>query len=98
MSTYPQFEFNSLTSSVNRGLVEEGTSLLLPAEVSNKIELVLIDGEVGYTIEQQHEDEWLYGLFIGYDIRQKLTILGEIHNITAKGFNRNDTFFNIGTQ
>jgi len=98
MSTYPQYEFHSITSSVNKGLVEEGTNLLLPVEVSKKMGPVLIDGEVGYTIEQQHEDEWLYGFFIGYDVRENLTILGEIHCITAKGINKNDAVFNVGTQ
>src|ERR1700690_1460743 len=45
MSVYPQLEFNPLTSSVGRGLVAEGTSLLLPVEVSKKFGPVLVDGE-----------------------------------------------------
>jgi hypothetical protein len=98
MSAYPQFEFNSATSSADRGLVEERMSLLLPVEVSKKIGPVLVNGEIGYTFEQHHENEWLYGLFIGYDIRKNLTILGEIHSVTAKEFKRNNAVFNIGTQ
>jgi hypothetical protein len=98
MSTYPQFEFNSLTSAVDSGLVEKGTSLLLPVEVSKKIGPVLINGEVVYTFEQYHEDEWLYGFFIGYDLRENLTILGEIHGVTSKELKINDVVCNIGTQ
>ncbi len=98
MSTYPQIEFNSLTSSVNRGLAEDNTNLLLPVEVSKKIGPVLVDGEIGYTFEKHHEDEWLYGFFIGVDIRKNLTILGEIHGLTTKEFKRDNAVFNIGTQ
>jgi len=98
MSTYPQFEFNSMTSVVNRGLVEKGMSLLLPVEVSKKMGSVLINGEVGYTFEQYHEGEWLYGFFIGYDLRENLTILGEIHGVTSNELKINDAVFNMGTQ
>src|SRR5271169_6228007 len=98
MSTYPQFEFNPMTSVVNRGLVEKGMSLLLPVEVSKKMGSVLINGEVGYTFEQYHEGEWLYGFFIGYDLRENLTILGEIHGVTSNELKINDAVFNMGTQ
>lgn len=98
VSTYPQYEFNSSTSSIDKGLVEKGSSFLLPVEVSKKMGSVLVDGEIGYTFEQNHDDEWIYGIFIGYEIRENLTILGEIHGVTMKEFKGNNTVFNIGTQ
>ena len=79
MSVYPQFEFNPPTSSARRGLVDEGTNLLLPVEVSKKFGPVLINGELGDTIRQHGVDEWFYGLIFGYQIQENLTFLSEIH-------------------
>jgi hypothetical protein len=98
MSVYPQFEVNPPTSSADRGLVDEGTNLLLPVQVSKKFGPVWVNGEVGYTFRQHFSDEWLYGLSSGYEIRENLSILGEIHGGTTKEFKRHEVVFNIGTQ
>jgi hypothetical protein len=98
MSVYPQFEFNPPTSSARRGLVDEGTNLLLPVEVSKKFGPVLVNGELGYTIRQHEDDEWFYGLIFGYQIQENLTFLGEIHGGTTYEFKENEIVFNIGTQ
>jgi hypothetical protein len=98
MSTYPQFMFNSPTSSAAKGLNDEGTSLLIPVEVSKKFGPVTVNGEVGYTFSQHSDNEWLYGLFIGYEILKNLTILGEIHGGATTEFKQNEVVFNIGTQ
>ena len=98
MSTYPQFEFNPPTSSARRGLVDEGTNLLLPVEVSKKFGPFLVNGELGYTIRQHEDDEWFYGLICGYQIQENLTFLGEIHGGATKEFKANEVVFNIGTQ
>jgi hypothetical protein len=98
MSVYPQFEFNPPTSSADRGLVDEGTNLLLPIQVSRKFGPVWVNGELGYMFRQHHEDEWLYGLSSGYEIREDLTLLGELHGNSTRNFNTNEILFNIGTQ
>jgi hypothetical protein len=98
MSVYPQFEFNPPTSSARRGLVDEGTSLLLPVEVSKKFGPVLVNGELGHTIRQQEDDEWFYGLICGYQIQGNLTFLSEIHGVATNDFKAKDVVFNIGTQ
>jgi hypothetical protein len=98
MSVYPQFEFNPPTSSARRGLVDEGTNLLLPVEVSKKFGPVLVNGELGYTIRQHEDDEWFYGLICGYQLQENLILLGEIHGGTTYEFKANEVVFNIGTQ
>ena len=98
MSTYPQFKFNSPTSSAAKVLDDEGTSLLIPVEVSKKFGPVTLNGEFGYVFNQHSDNELLYGLFIGYEIRKNLTILGEIHGEAMKEFKQNEVVFNIGTQ
>ena len=98
MSVYPQFEFNNPTSSVDRGIVDEGTNLLLPVQVTKKLGPVWLNGEVGYTFRQHLEDEWLYGLSSGYEIREDLTLLGEIHGGATKEFREHELVFNLGTE
>ena len=98
VSTYPQIEFNSPTSSAARGIVAEGTSLLIPIEASKKFGPVTLNGELGYTISQYAENEWLYGFFGGVEIRENLTFLAEIHGGSTTHFERNETVFNVGAQ
>ena len=42
-------------------------------------------GEFGYTFTQHFDDEWLYGLQC-YEVRENLSILGEIHGGATKEF------------
>jgi hypothetical protein len=98
MSVYPQIGFNFPTSSAAREVFYEETYGILPVEVSKKFGLLTLDGEFGYTFNQHSENEWLYGLFCGYEIRENLTMLAEIHGGATTQFNSNETVFNIGTQ
>ena len=98
MSVYPQFEVNPPTSAADRGLVDEGTNLLLPVQASKKFGPVWVNGEFGYTLRQHFKDEWLYGLSSGYEIRENLSVMGEIHGGTTKEFKQHDVVFNVGTQ
>ncbi len=98
MSVYPQFEFNNPTTSADRGIVDEGTNLLLPVQVSKKFGPVWINGEAGYTFRQHSTDEWLYGLSNGYEILKIFSLLGEIHGVSTKDLKNNEVVFNIGSQ
>lgn len=98
ISTYPQLELNPPTPSTDRGLVDKGTNLLLPIEVSKKFGPFWVDGELGYTIRQYSDNDWFYGFIASYEIRENLTIMGEIHGGVTKEFISEVTLFNIGTQ
>jgi len=98
MSVYPQVEFNNPTSSADRGIVDKGINLFLPVQVSKKLGPGWINAEVGYTIRQHNDDEWVYGLSGGYEIQENLSILGEIHGNATEEFRKNEVVFNIGTQ
>src|SRR5438128_9096998 len=50
MSTYPQLEIRTSASSVRRGLVEQGSELLLPVEISRELGPGTINGELGYQV------------------------------------------------
>ncbi len=46
ISTYPQVEFNTSNSSVDKGLVDKGPKYILPLEIERKIGPVNVNGEV----------------------------------------------------
>jgi hypothetical protein len=98
MSTYPQLEFNPPTSSADRGLVDKGTNLLLPVEVSKKFGPFWVDGELGYTIRQDSDNDWFYGLSSGYELLENLTLMGEIKGGVTQELKKKEIVFNIGTQ
>jgi hypothetical protein len=98
MSVYPQVEFNNPTSSADRGVVDQGMQLHLPIEISKKLGPVVVNGEVGYTVRQHQDDEWLYGISSGYELREGLTVLGEIHGGSNREFKKHEVVFNVGTQ
>jgi hypothetical protein len=98
VSTYPQLEFNTSTSLTVNGLVDKGTNLLLPVEVSKKFGPFWVGGELGYTIRQYSGNDWFYGLCSGYELQENLTLMGEIHGGFTKELKKEETVFNIGTQ
>jgi hypothetical protein len=96
VSTYPQFEFNHGSSSVDRGLAEDGRSVLLPIELAHKFGPLTIYSEVGYSLNQRRPNEWLYGVAAEYELSEKFSIMGELYG-NADHRLRNDTLVsNLG--
>jgi hypothetical protein len=98
MSVYPQVEFNTSASSVHRGVVESGTNVLLPVEVSRTFGHVEVAAEAGYQFTQHDGDEWIYGVAAAYALTENLELVGEVHGISDQDFSRNDLLCNVGTR
>jgi len=98
MSVYPQFEFNNPTSSDERGLVDEGVELLLPVQLQKSLGPISMNGEVGYAIRENHEDEWVYGLALGREFSEGFEFVGEIHGTALRDLGENELVFDIGTR
>src|SRR6266699_2620925 len=96
MSTYPQLEIRTSSSSVRRGLIEQGGELRLPVEISRELGPVTINGEVGYQVVQREKDELLYGLAVGREINKRLELVGEIHGTAKRNVANNELIFNVG--
>jgi len=79
VSTYPQVEFNTVTSSEQRGLVEDGAQVLLPFEVQRDFGILGVDGEIGYASREGDDGEWIWGLAVGRDVTERLELLAEVH-------------------
>lgn len=96
VSTYPQLEFNNLTSSSDRGLVERGLQFLLPVGMSRQVGPLALDWELGYNFRQHEPNEWVYGLIWGHDLRKTLELLGELLGTARGDFAEGELVFDVG--
>ncbi len=95
-SVYPQVEFNTGSSSADRGLVDKGTTLLLPIEIQKQIGWLGINGEVGY-IFKPGDDGWIYGLMLGHKF-EKIEVLAELHGTRQSNFKDHHDVVNFGVR
>ena len=97
VSTYPQVEFNNPGLNASRhGLVDDGTQVLIPFEIARSFGPWEVGAEVGYNVIQYDDDEWKYGVAVGYAVNQRLQLLGEIAGVVDADFHRNDPILNLG--
>lgn len=99
LSVYPQFEFNSLTSSAERGLVEEGMEFFLPFELQRDLGRFSINPEAGFAFHEGEGDHWVLGLAAGYQaVPERLELLGEVRTEIESDSGDDETVFNLGTR
>jgi hypothetical protein len=79
LSVFPRLEWNSLRSSVRRGLVEDGTRLLLPVEIARGFGLVDLDAEAGVLLNSVGRSEWIYGIVAGVPVTSTTNVMVELH-------------------
>jgi hypothetical protein len=96
ISTYPQLTFNNPTSSQRRGLVEKGTSFLLPFEFHGRVGSLEWNAEFGREIHSRGEDEWLYGLAVGRELGDRFEFAVEIHGEGKLGTTDDELIANVG--
>ena len=80
ISTYPQLEFNNPTSSVERGLVDNGARFYLPFELTKKIGSFEVNPEIGYWFASKREAAWAAGLVVLRPVNSRLELAGELYN------------------
>lgn len=95
-SVYPQVEFNNGDSSADRGLVDKGTTLLLPLEIQKQIGWLGVNGEAGYLFEPR-DDQWVYGLMLGRKF-EKIEVLAEVHGTGLRNFKNHHDVINFGVR
>ncbi|MGH9819741.1 MAG: hypothetical protein ACRD43_06185 [Pyrinomonadaceae bacterium] len=78
LSMYPQIAFNTLNSSVNRGLVDKGPSFFMPIEVQTTMGKFGLNGDIGYLFSRG-ADTLAYGGVVGRQFTKRLELLAEIH-------------------
>jgi hypothetical protein len=96
VSVYPQYEFENGTDSVERGVAEPASNLLVPIEVSRSFGRVAVVGELGYQFLQGAQDEWVYGVLGKLQASDNLELLAEIHGTAASGWSSWNPLVNVG--
>lgn len=94
-SVYPQIEFNTARSSVNKGIEDDGTVLILPTELTIEIGKLEINGELGRELAAPGRGRWLLGLSTEVSATPRLEVLGEVHDDATKS---HDLIANIGVR
>jgi hypothetical protein len=97
-SVYPQVELNASGASARRGVVEEGTTVLVPIELGRSFGRLDAAAEVGYQFVQYQEDQWVAGLAASYHLSKRLELAAELRAVSDQDFQQNDVFFNVGAR
>jgi hypothetical protein len=97
-SFYPQATFPMSAHSRREGLVPEGMELLLPIELAKDLGLFSVNGEFGYLLREEFDEEWVWGIALGRSITEEIEILGEVHGESARNFDRAQMVFNLGAR
>ncbi len=98
MSIYPQLAFNSSGSAADRGLVDKGIEFVLPFQVEKSFGPISLNPEFGYAFHEYDDNEWIYGLAMGYEASSRLELLGEVSGMTGQDFDNDELVFNIGAR
>ena len=98
MSVYPQFEFNNSDSATDRGLVDRGVEFVLPFQIEKSFGPISLNPEFGYVFKEYNNNEWIYGLAVGYEASSNLELLAEISGTTDQDFEDDELLFNLGAR
>lgn len=98
VSMYPQFEFNTSSSSVDKGLVDPGPEFLFPIQWQTESGRFRIGGDFGYRF-RRGPSEVIYGIVFGTDLSEKIEVMGEIHGSSpASNLRDSEVVFNFGSR
>jgi len=96
ISLYPQVEFNNSRYASRRGLADSGVQGFLPIEIIHPIGPVSLNLELGPNFRSAESHQMVFGLAAGYHASDKLELIGELHDVSARSFRDNEFLFNIG--
>lgn len=98
ISTFPAFAFNTLSSSSERGITEEGVEFTLP------FSFLLVHHNSSYVVEIGREfsslDQgcWIYGSLYDLRLSEKADIAVELFGNSDYKFTESEIFLNVGTR
>jgi hypothetical protein len=82
LGTYPQASINNPTSTVRRGIVENGPQYYLPLEATAKLGPIDFNGEVGHWFGNKLiPSRWGRGLIAGHELSDRFELYGEIYDL-----------------
>ncbi len=78
-SIYPQLEFNTGHTALNKGFVEEGPRFLMPTELTLQVGRLEINTEVGREFVKHGDNGWLAGALMEFEFSRASEALAEWH-------------------
>lgn len=96
MAIYPQVEVGLAESSVDKGLVENGTGAIFPLIAQRTFGAVSADVEVGPVVRSGEKPRWFGGLTVGGDLSDAFNVAAEVFAETSARFSDTDAAFNAG--
>ena len=78
-SIYPQLDFNTGHSAVDKGIVDEGQSFFFPTEITLEIAHAEFIVEFGRNFVSNGDDSWAYGFSTEGHVVPRLEMLAELH-------------------
>ncbi|MBA3726197.1 MAG: hypothetical protein H0W86_07020 [Armatimonadetes bacterium] len=98
ISMYPQIEINNPTSSVRRGLVDQGPEFLIPLQWQTVLGRFAIGGDLGYRF-RRGPAEVIYGLIVGTELSDVVEVMTEVHGTgPASKLRDSEVVFNFGSR
>jgi hypothetical protein len=95
-SVYPQLEFNTTHSSVEKRIVDDGPRFLLPTELTVEFAHLEVNGEIGRNFVSGGSDNWIFGVSAERRVA-RLELLGELHGEQMPG-GTTELFVNVGAR
>ena len=96
VSIFPRIERAISSSSVRRGLAEDGTRFFLPLEAARSFGPINLDIEVAALLSTVGRAEWSYGLLGGTAITTNLDLMAELHGSGRANFFADRLTVNFG--
>lgn len=96
MSMFPRVIFNTVQSSVRRGLAEEGTRFQVPFQIAKGFGRWHGDVELGPLASSVGRSDWLYGIVAGFDVANPTMLMAELHGESRMNFTRDVLTLNFG--
>jgi hypothetical protein len=96
MSVFPQVEFNNPgSSSDERGLVDSGTTWILPVQFEQNLRGIDLDLELGREFRDD-EDGWIYGVAVSGSVSPRLELAAELFGTASSSLDRSTLLANLG--
>ena len=95
VSTYPQFGFNLLPSSANRGLADEDAHFLLPISAAKTVGPLELNVEVGRVFQSGGDGTWVWGVALGH-VFGTVEALAEIYGTRGDDAAARQVVVNLG--
>jgi hypothetical protein len=96
MSVFPKIEFNNPgSSSADRGLVDSGSTFILPVQLQKDVGPVTLNLQVGREFRPDG-DSWIYGAAVTRQLNAKVAVAAELAGTAAARLDRSALTLDFG--